>query len=223
MAGLRGTGSVEIPTLPPGAITLPDGGFKLADGTLHLPEGATVPEAAFTIPRNSVKLPEGAEIPAGAIDLGDGVVHLPEGMTPPAGSLPIQEGALKLPEGTTALPEIVFKGTDKDGKTVYFAHEYIESHLMEAGIPYLREYPDAWDRFSNDDGKTFDYYHVWPRDAFDAGAHDLSLNEGKGGFGHWRSLGMDASRVEVAPQLANIDDVVASLRQELLSKGIDLK
>lgn len=105
----------------------------------------------------------------------------------------------------------------------FIAHEYIESHLMEAGIPYLREYPDAWDRFSNDDGKTFDYYHVWPRDAFDAGAHDLSLNEGTGGFGHWRSLGMDASRVEVAPQLANIDDVVAALKQELFSKGIDLK
>ncbi|MFI5656572.1 hypothetical protein ACIA71_35760 [Streptomyces anulatus] len=488
MAGLRGTGSIEIPALPPGAITLPDGGFKLADGTLHLPEGAALPDGAFEIPRNSVRLPDGAAIPAGAVDLGDGVVHLPEGVTPPAGSLPIQEGALKLPEGTTALPEGTFKDFDAEGNVIhldrqgnilsedgtlkqhhtaaqrenptdgasirtdtdsplprtpaeqsalvgagarggsdpvrlgsdlgdtgrigddlgrtgdnaanldrtpggtannlptnsvdngapgggsrggqggdlpansvdgggptasgshsdnaegtsgngdgheppplrggsevrpdgaryveeptaehtaaakfydrvradpdslditrisentgvskdvldrvrthffltehvvsdapgsarkaYFtprqdiatileaasqraldpaevvkferfvAHEYIESHLMDAGMPYLREYPDAWESFSNDGGKTVDYYHAWPRDAFDAGAHDLSLNEGTGGFGHWRSLGMDASRVKVAPQLENIDDVVVALKQELRSKGIDLK
>ncbi|MEU4027383.1 hypothetical protein [Streptomyces anulatus] len=119
MAGLRGTGSVEIPTLPPGAITLPDGGFKLADGTLHLPEGAAIPDGAFEIPRNSVKLPAGAEIPAGAVDLGDGVVHLPEGVAPPAGSLPIQEGALKLPEGTTALPEGTYKDFDAEGNVIH--------------------------------------------------------------------------------------------------------
>lgn len=105
----------------------------------------------------------------------------------------------------------------------FIAHEYIESHLMEAGIPYLCEHPDAWESFSNDGGKTIEYYHTWPRNAFHAGAHDLSLNEGTGGFGHWRSLGMDASRVEVAPRLKNIDDVVAALKRELLSKGIELK
>ncbi|WP_257895041.1 hypothetical protein [Streptomyces anulatus] len=119
MAGLRGTGNIEIPSLPPGAITLPDGGFKLADGTLHLPEGAALPDGAFEIPRNSVKLPAGAEIPAGAIDLGDGVVHLPEGVAPPAGSLPIQEGALKLPEGTTALPEGTYKDFDAEGNVIH--------------------------------------------------------------------------------------------------------
>ncbi|MFJ6613641.1 hypothetical protein ACIQPT_25565 [Streptomyces sp. NPDC091289] len=501
MAGLKGTGNLEIPPLPAGTVTLPDGAYKAADGTLTLPRGATVPDAAFEIPKGSVKLPDGAQIPTGAVDLGDGIVHLPEGMAPPAGSLPIQEGTLKLPEGTTALPEGTLRDFDANGnvthldrqgnilgedgtlkqhhtdarrenpptgaftrtdadsplprtpaeqpalvgagarggsdtarlssdpgdagrvgnnlgrtggdatnpnrppggtannlpggtagnhlptnsvdngtpggsprggqgdhipansldgsnhtdapttsgghstdtkgtsghgdgheppplggasevrpdgaryveeptaehtaaaefydrvradpgslditrisentgvskgvldrvrthffltehvvsdapgsaRTAYFtprkdiadilevasqrnlnpaevvkferfiAHEYIESHLMEAGMPYLREYPDAWDIFSNDGGKTVDYYHVWPRDAFHAGAHDLSLNEGAGGFGHWRSLGMDASQVEVAPQLANIDEVVAALKQELRSKGIDLK
>ncbi|OLO33226.1 hypothetical protein PZ61_0223840 [Streptomyces sp. MNU77] len=119
MAGLRGTGNIEIPPLPPGAITLPDGGFKLADGTLHLPEGAALPDGAFEIPRNSVRLPDGAAIPTGAIDLGDGVVHLPEGLAAPAGSLPIQEGALKLPEGTTALPEGTFKDFDAEGNVVH--------------------------------------------------------------------------------------------------------
>ncbi|WP_234391772.1 hypothetical protein [Streptomyces sp. CB02613] len=485
MAGLKGTGNIEIPPLPAGTIALPDGAYKAVDGTLTLPEGAAVPEAAFEIPKGSVKLPDGAEIPTGAIDLGDGIVRLPEGMAPPAGSLPIQEGTLKLPEGTTALPENAVELTTPDGKTVYvdhegnilaadgtlkqhhtdapqgnpptgastrtgadsplprtpaeqsalvgagarggsntarldsdlgnagrvgdglgrtgddatnpdrapggtannvptnsadngthgggsrgdqgghipansldggdqtdarttsdgqstdtkgasgheppplgggsevrpdgaryveepsaehtaaaefydrvradpgslniarisentgvskgvldrvrthffltehvvsdapssarkayftprkdiaeilesasqrslnpaevvkferfIAHEYIESHLMEAGLPYLRDYPEAWESFSNDGGKTVEYYHAWPQEAYHAGAHDLSLNEGSGGFGHWRSLGMDTSRVEVAPQLTNIDDVVAALKQELRSKGL---
>ncbi|MDW4914664.1 hypothetical protein [Streptomyces californicus] len=491
MTGLKDTGRIEIPPLPPGVVTLPDGAYKVADGTLHLPEGAAVPEGAFEIPEGSVKLPDGAELPSGAVDLGDGIVHLPEGTTPPAGSLPIQAGSLKLPEGTTALPEGTARGFGEEGNAVlldregnilsgdgtllqhhsnakrenppadnpapaeadtplprtpahesalvgtgarggndtvrlgsdlggtgrvgddlthtgegarnpdrapggtasnmptnsadngtpdggsrggrdehapvnsmdggnstgaggrdghsidardtsrhgdgheppplgggsevrpdgaryveeptaehtaaadfydrvradpdslditrisentgvskdaldrvrthffltehvvadapgsarkayftprqdiaailetasqrnlspeevvkferFIAHEYIESHLMEAGIPYLREHPDAWESFSNDGGKTIEYYHTWPRNAFHAGAHDLSLNEGTGGFGHWRSLGMDASRVEVAPRLKNIDDVVAALKRELLSKGIELK
>ncbi|MCX4772464.1 MULTISPECIES: hypothetical protein [unclassified Streptomyces] len=119
MAGFKGLGTTEIPPLPEGVVTLPEGGFKLADGTLHLPEGSAIPDSAFEVPSNSFKLPDGAEIPAGAIDLGDGVVRLPEGMAPPSGSLRIPEGALKLPEGTTALPENVLKGTDEHGNTVY--------------------------------------------------------------------------------------------------------
>ncbi|MFH9609155.1 hypothetical protein ACH4K1_16725, partial [Streptomyces sp. NPDC017448] len=119
MTGLKNTGHIEIPPLPPGVVTLPEGGFKFGDGTLHLPPGATVPESAFEIPRGSVKLPAGAEIPTGAVYLGDGIVHLPEGMTPPAGSLPIQEGALKLPEGTTALPQGTARGIDDHGNVIH--------------------------------------------------------------------------------------------------------
>ncbi|MFI7892331.1 hypothetical protein ACIFUY_13840 [Streptomyces sp. CACIS-1.16CA] len=119
MAGLKGTGNIEIPPLPAGTIALPDGAYKAADGTLALPKGAAVPEAAFEIPKGSVKLPNGAEIPTGAVDLGDGIVRLPEGMAPPAGSLPIQEGTLKLPEGTTALPEGTFRDVDAQGNVVH--------------------------------------------------------------------------------------------------------
>ncbi|MBO0917491.1 hypothetical protein [Streptomyces laculatispora] len=119
MAGFKGLGTTEIPPLPEGVVTLPEGGFKLADGTLHLPEGSAIPDSAFEVPSNSFKLPDGTEIPAGAIDLGDGVVRLPEGMAPPSGSLRIPEGALKLPEGTTALPESATRLTDLDGSTVY--------------------------------------------------------------------------------------------------------
>ncbi|WP_327336953.1 hypothetical protein OG384_12030 [Streptomyces sp. NBC_01324] len=117
--GLKGLNRFEVPTLPENAVALPDGAFKLADGTLHLPEGAAVPQGAFEIPGNAVKLPDGAEIPAGAIDLGDGVVRLPEGMAPPTGALRIPEGALKLPEGTTVAPERALKGVDQHGNTVY--------------------------------------------------------------------------------------------------------
>ncbi|MFJ6314696.1 hypothetical protein ACIQJW_01290 [Streptomyces californicus] len=123
MTGLKDTGRIEIPPLPPGVVALPDGAYKVADGTLHLPEGAAVPEGAFEIPEDSVKLPDGAELPAGAVDLGDGIVHLPEGTTPPAGSLPIQAGSLKLPEGTTALPEGTARGFGEEGNAVLLDRE----------------------------------------------------------------------------------------------------
>ncbi|MEV4877208.1 hypothetical protein [Streptomyces cyaneofuscatus] len=103
----------------------------------------------------------------------------------------------------------------------FIAHEYIESHLIEAGIPYLHDRPHLWDTFTNP-GRKPEHNHVWPSNARDAGAHDLSLNEGRGGFRHWRSLGMDVSHVEVQPQLKNIEEVVAMLKQELRSKGIEL-
>ncbi|WP_228991322.1 hypothetical protein [Streptomyces sp. DH8] len=103
----------------------------------------------------------------------------------------------------------------------YIAHEYVESHLIEAGIPYLRDRPHLWETFTNPGGK-LEYTHVWPNSASDAGAHELSFNERKGGFNHWRSLGMNVSHVEVGPQLNNIEEVVAMLKQELRSKGIEL-
>ncbi|MGW3582321.1 hypothetical protein ACWDM8_13435 [Streptomyces rubiginosohelvolus] len=140
MAGLKGTGNIEIPPLPAGTIALPDGAYKAADGTLTLPEGAAVPETAFEIPKGSVKLPDGAEIPTGAVDLGDGIVHLPEGMAPPAGSLPIQEGTLKLPEGTTALPENAVELTTPDGKTVYVDRE---GSILAADGTLRQHYTDA--------------------------------------------------------------------------------
>ncbi|MFI1783310.1 hypothetical protein [Streptomyces rubiginosohelvolus] len=140
MAGLKGTGTIEIPPLPAGTIALPDGAYKAADGTLTLPEGAAVPETAFEIPKGSVKLPDGAEIPTGAVDLGDGIVHLPEGMAPPAGSLPIHEGTLKLPEGTTALPENAVELTTPDGKTVYVDRE---GSILAADGTLRQHYTDA--------------------------------------------------------------------------------
>ncbi|MGW1642703.1 hypothetical protein ACWCQ9_38500, partial [Streptomyces lavendulae] len=104
----------------------------------------------------------------------------------------------------------------------YIGHEYVESNLMEAGLPYVRDAPHLWDSFQNDGG-ALEYYHEFPRTPADAGAHDLALNEGRGGFNHWRAAGFDVPKVELASDLSNIDEVVAALKEELRAKGIELK
>ncbi|BCK67963.1 hypothetical protein Srufu_019160 [Streptomyces libani subsp. rufus] len=103
----------------------------------------------------------------------------------------------------------------------YLAHEYVESHLIEAGIPYLRDEPHLWEYFQNPDESG--YYHAWPTRSTDAGAHNLAANENRGGFNHWIKMGLDVPKVELAPNLSNIDEVMAALFQELRSKGIELK
>ncbi|MFF5706801.1 hypothetical protein ACFY7H_30590, partial [Streptomyces sp. NPDC012794] len=104
----------------------------------------------------------------------------------------------------------------------YIGHEYVESQLMEAGLPYTVDAPHLWDSFQNDGGPV-EYYREFPRDPRDAGAHDLAVNEGRGGFGHWRAVGFDVPKIELASDLSNIDEVVAALKDELRSKGIELK
>ncbi|MGA4802712.1 hypothetical protein [Streptomyces lavendulocolor] len=101
----------------------------------------------------------------------------------------------------------------------YIAHEYVESHLLEAGLPYLRDEPHLWQRYENEDGS--DYYHEWPAAWADAGAHELSLNERRGGFDHWRRLGLNPPDVELSSDLSNIDQVMAALLRELRSKGLN--
>ncbi|MEU9148717.1 hypothetical protein AB0D44_33160, partial [Streptomyces sp. NPDC048349] len=103
----------------------------------------------------------------------------------------------------------------------YIAHEYVESQFIEAGIPYLRDEPHMWESYANETESG--YFHTWPESWADAGAHELATSERRGGFGHWGGLGLDVPRVELAPGLSNIDEVVAALFQELRSKGIELK
>ncbi|WP_455711732.1 hypothetical protein [Streptomyces avermitilis] len=100
------------------------------------------------------------------------------------------------------------------------AHEYVESRLMKSGLPYIREYDHLWE-LDPSDGK---YYRPqFPQDIADAGAHDMAPNDKIGGFRHWRSLGMEPPKVELASDLSNIDDVVKAIHQELRLKGMDLK
>ncbi|WP_328512202.1 hypothetical protein [Streptomyces sp. NBC_00376] len=100
------------------------------------------------------------------------------------------------------------------------AHEYVESRLMKSGLPYIREYDHLWE-LDPSDGK---YYRPkFPQDIADAGAHDLAPNDKIGGFRHWRSLGMEPPKVQLADDLSNVDDVVKAIHQELHLKGFDLK
>ncbi|MFB6508360.1 hypothetical protein ACFC07_40985, partial [Streptomyces sp. NPDC056099] len=100
------------------------------------------------------------------------------------------------------------------------AHEYVESSLMKSGLPYIREYDHLWE-LDPADGR---YYRPkFPQDIRDAGAHDFAPNDKIGGFRHWRSLGMEPPKVQLADDLSNVDDVVKAIRQEMHLKGFDLK
>ncbi|MFI8993776.1 hypothetical protein [Streptomyces sp. NPDC053542] len=99
------------------------------------------------------------------------------------------------------------------------AHEYVESRLMQAGMPYTQPHPHMWEVDPND-GK---YYRRWPETPRDAGAHELAPNERKGGFKHWGSLGLKEPDVVLREDMSNIDDVVKAVAQELRSKGLNLK
>ncbi|MEU5367832.1 hypothetical protein ABZ362_02365 [Streptomyces sp. NPDC005951] len=68
MAGLKGSGAVEIPPLPDNIYTLPEGGVRLEDGTVHLPAGTAIPDGAIRLPDGTVKLPEGSvALPEGTV------------------------------------------------------------------------------------------------------------------------------------------------------------
>jgi hypothetical protein len=99
------------------------------------------------------------------------------------------------------------------------AHEFVESRLMQSGLPYIREHPHLWE-LDPSDGR---YYRPqFPQNVHDAGAHDFAPNDKIGGFRHWRSLGMEPPKIELADNLSNLDDVVKAIRQQLRLKGLNL-
>ncbi|MFJ1832075.1 hypothetical protein ACIOG9_47335, partial [Streptomyces sp. NPDC088178] len=102
------------------------------------------------------------------------------------------------------------------------AHEYVESHLMEAGLPYVFDRPQSWE-VDMVNGVPDGHYRAWPESWVDAGAHELTVSERKGGFAQWEGLGLDAPKIELAPDLSNINEVMEAAFQELRSKGLDLK
>ncbi|MFI9158656.1 hypothetical protein ACIGW6_14035, partial [Kitasatospora aureofaciens] len=79
------------------------------------------------------------------------------------------------------------------------AHEYVESLLMQAGLPYRSEDPSAWEG---------DYT---PRPG-NVGAHELAPESGSsfahtldGTLKHWRGLGIKPPDVPIADDLSNLD------------------
>ncbi|MET9919405.1 hypothetical protein ABZZ04_20225, partial [Streptomyces sp. NPDC006435] len=101
------------------------------------------------------------------------------------------------------------------------AHEYMESHLMEAGLPYVFDNANSWE-VDMVNGVADGHYRAWPESWADAGAHELTVSERRGGFAQWEGLGLDAPKIELATDLSNIDEVMEAAFQELRSKGLDL-
>ncbi|SFY17280.1 hypothetical protein [Streptomyces atratus] len=115
------------------------------------------------------------------------------------------------------------KGTLSEAKIAEFknlmTHEYVESQLMKSGLPYLHDQTGLWRL--DEDGT---YSRRSPKSLSAAGAHDLSPNPVRGGFGGaWQRLGLKHPKVTLADDLSNIDDLVKGIFQELRAKGLDLK
>ena len=83
------------------------------------------------------------------------------------------------------------------------AHEYVESHLMKAGMPYRSADPAAWDS----DGHGVSASHF--------GAHEAAPRSADGKFSHWPRLGLTPPDITIAPDLSNVDDVLNAVRKGL--------
>ncbi|MGW6197281.1 hypothetical protein ACWF0M_14155 [Kribbella sp. NPDC055110] len=88
------------------------------------------------------------------------------------------------------------------------AHEYVESKLMEAGLPYLSSEPGAW----SEDG--------WPEVlAGYPSAHNTAplstQSQVKDLLRHWAKLDLPTDDLQVAPDLSNLDNVVRVAKERL--------
>jgi hypothetical protein len=83
------------------------------------------------------------------------------------------------------------------------AHEYVESRLMESGLPYRSADPEAWD-----DGEAlFSPSHF--------GAHEAAPLASDGSLRLWPRLGLTPPDAPIASDLSNIDEVVSAARRGL--------
>jgi hypothetical protein len=89
------------------------------------------------------------------------------------------------------------------------AHEYVESKLMEAGLPYLSPDPGAWDADEMPDVRS-----PYPS------AHNMAplstQSTMKDLLRHWdAALGIPKGDLRVAPDLSNLDEVVRVAKERL--------
>ncbi|MGW1200554.1 hypothetical protein ACWD4B_32645 [Streptomyces sp. NPDC002536] len=108
---------------------------------------------------------------------------------------------------------------DKAGQRQFrhlMAHEYVESKLMKAGMPYVSHHPDIYDPVEG--------YRLFPTEPRHFGAHDVAPNDKVGGLKHWKKrMGLKIPPEPIAKDLSNIDDIVKAAMQQLRVKGLDLK
>ena len=83
------------------------------------------------------------------------------------------------------------------------SHEYVESRLMESGMPYRSAEPAAW----NGDLQVFNPSHF--------GAHEVAPIAGDGSLRQWPTLGLTPPATPVAADLSNIEAVVDAARKGL--------
>ena len=77
-------------------------------------------------------------------------------------------------------------------------HEYVESRLMEEGVPYRSQSPDVWDEEGLYTGTS--EHH---------GAHDIAPLEGnRNVFALWPKWGLPKPDFDIADDLSNLDNVV---------------
>jgi hypothetical protein len=98
-------------------------------------------------------------------------------------------------------------GTLSDKESAEFrslvSHEYVESRLMESGMPYRSADPASWD------GR----YIIFNPSHF--GAHEVAPTSSAGSMRHWKALGLTPPDEPIAPDLSNIDRVVDAARRGL--------
>ncbi|MCX4745568.1 hypothetical protein OG455_08530 [Kitasatospora sp. NBC_01287] len=94
-------------------------------------------------------------------------------------------------------------------------HEYVESELMKAGLPYVSDDPAVWD--PEDNSKLF------PKDVRQAGAHDLSPHPVEGHWRGWRSMGLTPPDIPLNDDLSNLGILTKSVKQALRQEGLELK
>ncbi|GAA3144498.1 hypothetical protein JOF29_005726 [Kribbella aluminosa] len=88
------------------------------------------------------------------------------------------------------------------------AHEYVESKLMEAGLPYVSSESGAW----SEDGRP-EVLAAYPS------AHNVAplstQSQVKDLLRHWAKLDLPRDDLQVAPDLSNLDNVVRVARERL--------
>jgi hypothetical protein len=125
----------------------------------------------------------------------------------PVGPNQIERGNFTPDENLADLWTKAEKGTLSERESAEFrsllSHEYVESRLMESGMPYRSADPESWD------GR----YIIFHPAHF--GAHEAAPTSSTASMRHWRALGLTPPDEPIAPDLSNIDKIVDAARRGL--------